>query len=82
LENFGQTFYNSIKKLIDINAQKPYFLNKFNEADRSLFQEVFEHARFSIECVEKFHGRVDLLDQVIYKNQDKTFKITFYIFYS
>ncbi len=65
MKNFGQTFYESMKTLIDKNARKPYFLDKFSDSDRSLFQEVLEHARFSLECVEKFHGRVDLLDQVI-----------------
>jgi hypothetical protein len=64
MESFGESFYESVKKLIDENASKPYFFDKFAEADRSLFQEVLEHARFSVECVEKFHGRVDLLDQV------------------
>ena len=64
IEKFGQTFYDGVKKLIDKNARKPYFLDKFSDADRALFQEILEHAKFSSECVEKFHGRVDLLDQV------------------
>jgi len=68
IENFANNFFESVKRLIDENARRPYFLDKFSDADRSLFQEVLEHARFSVECVKKFHGRVDLLDKVVYSN--------------
>ena len=69
MEQFSKDFEESVKRLIDLNARKPYFLDKFLEHDRALFQEVLDHARFSVECVEKFHGRVDLIEKVFAKNR-------------
>ncbi len=64
MKRFCDTFYNSIKNLIDYNAQQPYYLDTFDTKDKQLVQEIVDHAYFCNECVEKFHGRVDLLDRV------------------
>jgi hypothetical protein len=64
MKNFGNTFYNAVKQLIDQNASQPYYLDRFSMKDKHIVQEIVEHANFSNECVEKFHGRIDLLDRV------------------
>ena len=64
IKDFGKKFYESVKNLIDKNAQKKYFTDLFSETDKALVQEIARHARFSIECVKKFHGRVDLVKKV------------------
>ena len=61
---FGNLFYNSVKTLIDRNATKSHFLDKFNSQDKQLLQEVLDHAHFCMESVEKFHGRNDLIEEV------------------
>ena len=53
-----------MKRLIDKNAQKKYFTDNFKGVDKALLQEVITHARFSKESVQKFHGRVNLLQKV------------------
>ena len=65
LEQFGLLFYNSLKELIDRNALKPHFLDDLESADRSLMQEVLDHANFCLELIEKFHGRNDLIQKVV-----------------
>ena len=64
LKNFGKTFYNSIKKLIDKSAKKELFEDKLNEKEKSLFKEIIFHANFSNKLVQKFHGRIELLKKV------------------
>ena len=64
MEQFGNAFYDAVKALIDKNATKSSYFDGFSFKDRQLFQEVFDHANFCIECVDKFHGRTDLIDQV------------------
>ena len=65
IKNFAEVFHNSVKKLIDMNAKKANFLESYEKRDQILIQEILDHARFSIECVEKFHGRVDLINRVV-----------------
>ena len=65
LEQFGLLFYNSVKELIDRNALTPHFLDDLESADRSLMQEVLDHANFCLELIEKFHGRNDLIQKVV-----------------
>ena len=36
----------------------------FPENDKVLIQEIIRHASFARECVQKFHGRVNLLIKV------------------
>ena len=64
IESFAKTFYDSVKSLIDKNAQKKYFTDQFNQSEKSVLSEVLKHARFSVECVKKFHGRVNMLNKV------------------
>lgn len=64
MKQFGDVFYDSVKRLIDINAKKPNFIESISPNIRYLVKEVLDHAKFSIECVEKFHGRVDLLESI------------------
>jgi hypothetical protein len=67
LEEFGKLFHNSVQQLIDRNATKPHFLDNFQIKDKKLLQEILEHANFCNEIVDKFHGRSDLIEQVIKK---------------
>lgn len=64
IQNFAKTFHDSVKALIDKNAKKANFLETYEIKEQALIQEILDHARFSIECVEKFHGRTDLINQV------------------
>ena len=64
IENFGKKFYESVKNLIDKNALKKNFIDDFNENDKDLLHEILRHARFSKDYVQKFHGRVNLLEKV------------------
>ena len=66
IKKFAETFYEQVKLLIDRNQQatKNEF-NYMNKADSSLIQEILDHAQFCNETAEKFHGREDLLLQVI-----------------
>jgi hypothetical protein len=64
LIEFGTRFYESVKKLIDINATQSHFLDNFQFTERHLIQEVIDHANFCLELIEKFHGRNDLIEQV------------------
>jgi hypothetical protein len=75
MEEFGETFFKAVKELIDQNARQPYYLDNFDTKDKQLLQEIVEHANFCNECVEKFHGRIDLLDRVrCTKNNRMNFK--------
>ena len=65
LEKFGSLFYNSVKELIDRNAKKLHFLDNYKIKDKQLIQEVLDHANFCKSIVEKFHGRNDLIEEVI-----------------
>jgi hypothetical protein len=51
--------------LIDRNAKKLQFLDAYKIKDKQLIQEVLDHANFCKSLVEKFHGRNDLIEQVI-----------------
>ena len=64
IENFGKIFYQSVKSLIDKNAKKKYFTDNFNENNKFLLNEIIKHYKFSKEYVQKFHGRVNLLNEV------------------
>lgn len=64
LTQFGSTFYESVKKLIDRNASKEHYLDKIEPKDKHLMQEILDHANFCNNCVEKFHGRNDLINKV------------------
>lgn len=65
IENFGNSFYQSVKSLIDKNARKKYFTDSFNENEKALISEIIRHAKFSIDCVKKFHGRVNMINKVL-----------------
>lgn len=62
IKNFGETFYEQVKKLIDQNQQKEK--NILNLYEKELLQEVLDHASFCNFTVDKFHGRADVLDKV------------------
>ena len=64
IENFSKSFYDSVKNLIDKNAQKEFFTDNLTNNDKILIQEIITHALFSKESVQKFHGRVNLLKKV------------------
>ncbi len=64
LNNFGKTFYDSVKLLIDRNATKKHFTDSFNENSKLLVDEIFAHAKHSKKYIEKFHGREDVIDKV------------------
>ena len=51
--------------MIDRNAKKLHFLNDYKIKDKQLIQEVLDHGNFCKSLVEKFHGRNDLIEQVI-----------------
>jgi hypothetical protein len=66
VESFAQTFFQQVKNLIDKNQQNNISeLFNLNKADLTLGLEVLDHAYFCIETALKFHGRNDLLSQVI-----------------
>ena len=58
LENFGNLFYEQTKRLIDTNyaIEKRKFM--------AFEKEVMDHAIFCRECVQKFHGRDDIIKKV------------------
>ena len=64
LSDFGNVFYEKVKNLIDRNAKKTTTLQKLEEHDQNLYNEVLAHAKFSADYVLKFHGRVELLNRV------------------
>ena len=64
MKEFGNVFYEQVKKLIDKNQSQASYFENLEEKDTKLLQEVLEHAYFCHECVEKFHGRNDLLGKV------------------
>lgn len=68
IKNFGKTFYDQVIKLIDRNQIIDAKKNVLNEADSELIREVLDHARFCKEKVSQFHGRKQLLDQVLFYN--------------
>ncbi len=50
VENFGNIFYEKVKKLIDRNCQvKNFRAEKLSENDEALINEVLDHARYSVE---------------------------------
>ena len=65
LTKFGNVFYEKVKTLIDRNAKKTSSLQKLEEHEQNLYNEVLAHAKFSADYVLKFHGRVELLNKVI-----------------
>ena len=64
IEDFGNTFFNQVKNLIDRNQISDSKADEMNEADRDLIREMLDHARFCKEKVSQFHGRNDLLDKM------------------
>ena len=64
LNEFGNTFYEQLKRLIDLNQNQKSEIVNLSDEDLRVLQEVLDHANFCNETVEKFHGRQDLLDQV------------------
>ena len=62
IKNFGDTFYEQVKILIDRNQQKPK--NNLSIQENELLQEVMDHANFCNLTVSKFHGRADILEKV------------------
>ena len=64
IKEFGETFYEQVKRLIDANQRQTSFYENLETSDASLLQEVLEHAYFCNKSVEKFHGRDDLLEKV------------------
>jgi hypothetical protein len=64
VECFAQTFYDQVKKCIDMNQLVISDFESLNANDRVLVQEVLEHAYFCNETSGKFHGRQDLLIEV------------------
>ena len=65
IENFGNTFYEQVKRLIDKNQVKEFENEKVNEMDQALINEVMDHARFCKDKVSQFHGREELIKKVI-----------------
>lgn len=67
IQSFAKEFYDQVKKLIDKNQQNNIteLGSSLNKADLELGLELLDHAYFCIETAEKFHGRIDLLAQVI-----------------
>ena len=64
IEDFGNTFFNQVKNLIDRNQTSDSKTEEMNEADGDLIREVLDHARFCKEKVSQFHGRNDLLNKM------------------
>lgn len=64
IQEFAETFYEQVKRLIDKNQEQKSEYSYLSEEDLKILQEVQDHANFCNETVEKFHGRSDLLDQV------------------
>lgn len=64
IEKFGETFYEQVKRLIDLNVNQVNYFNELNKSDQTLYQEVFGHVRFCKESVAKFHGRIDILEKL------------------
>lgn len=64
ITQFGETFYEQVKNLIDKNMSKSSKIEKLNEKELEMAHEVLDHARFCNQKVSQFHGRIDLLDKV------------------
>ena len=64
IKEFGETFYEQVKRLIDKNQRQTSFYENIERLDALVLQEVLEHAYFCNESVAKFHGRKDLLKKV------------------
>lgn len=64
VEQFGNTFYEQVKKMIDRNQVKEFENEKISEMDQELIKEVMDHARFCKDKVSQFHGRQELLKKV------------------
>jgi hypothetical protein len=52
--------------LIDRNQNDVSQYQNLNAPDSDLFREVLDHAYFCNETVEKFRGRVDILNKIRY----------------
>ena len=66
IKSFADTFYEQCKLLIDRNQQDHSEFSFLSKDDESLITEILDHAYFCNETAEKFHGRNDLLDQVLF----------------
>jgi hypothetical protein len=64
VKDFGETFYEQVKRLIDKNQREETTFEKINRKDSEILQEVLHHAYFCNETVENFHGRADILEKV------------------
>lgn len=64
LNEFGNTFYEQVKRLIDLNQNQKSEAVYLSDEDLRVLQEVLDHANFCNDTVEKFHGRQDLLNRV------------------
>lgn len=64
VEKFGETFYEQVKKLIDLNSEEQKKFDNLSHDEHELIQEVIDHASFCNETVSKFHGRADILEEV------------------
>ncbi len=68
VEEFGQRFFEEVKRLIDRNVARESRGGAGGGArsleEEAMWQEVLDHARFCREKVAQFHGRNDLLDVV------------------
>ena len=65
IEEFGNVFYEKVKALINKNQVKEYSGEALNQFDQNLIREVLDHARFCKVKVSQFHGREELLTQVL-----------------
>jgi hypothetical protein len=57
-------FFEQAKLLIDRNQEEKAQNEILADSDKKVLQEVIDHAIFCNETVEKFQGRVDILDQM------------------
>jgi hypothetical protein len=64
LHSFGELFYEQCALLIDRNQTDKSEFEDLSKQDVELIREVLDHAYFCNETVEKFRGRVDILDRV------------------
>lgn len=62
---FGEIFYEKVKELIDRNQAQESKFERLKYYDVELLQEVLHHAYFCNETVAHFHGRQDILNQVL-----------------
>lgn len=68
IKQFSETFYEQVKRLVDLNQTKKVNISCLSPDDQRLLEEVVDHTNFCNESVEKFHGQNDLLDQVNFIN--------------